>query len=39
MNIQTQYLEVKDTVFMWRGAPGRYLEVKAAVLTCKGAPD
>ena len=40
MNIQTQYLEVKDAVFTWRGAPGRYLEVvKAAVLTCKGATD
>ena len=40
MNIQTQYLEVKDAVFTWRGgAPGQYLEDQAAVLTCRGAPD
>ena len=36
---KVQYLEVKDAVFTWRGAPDRYLEVKAAVLTCRGAPD
>ena len=39
MNIQTQYLEVKDAVFTWRGAPDRYLEVKAAMLTLREAPD
>jgi hypothetical protein len=34
MNIRTQYLELKDAVFMWRGAPDQYLEDQVAVLTC-----
>ena len=34
MNIQTQYLEVKDAVFTLKDAPDQYLEDQAAVLTC-----